>query len=205
MTPKPASKPIIAIDIDDVLALHAEAFVSYSNKKWRTNLKVGDYQDHWAEIWQVDEDETQRRLREYLNAGQFLRYKTVTDAEIVLKQLKKRFHLVILTARQKSLQKDTLDWVEKHFSDLFDNVYFAGVWDLPLEQAAKMDKTAVAKQINADYLIEDQLRYALPAAKAGITVLLFGDYPWNQTKELPQGVTRVKNWREVLEYFDAGG
>jgi 5'(3')-deoxyribonucleotidase len=197
-----ANKPVIAVDLDDVLAEHAQEFVNYSNKKWGTNLKVGDYQDHWAEIWNVDEAETQRRLRGYLDAGQFAKYKTVTNADKILTELKNRYKLVILTARQKSLQKDTLYWVKKHFTGIFDDVHFAGVWDLPMEQAVKMDKTAVAKQIGADYLIEDQPRYALPAARGGIKVLLFGDYPWNQMEKLPKGMVRVKDWQEVLEYFD---
>jgi len=200
--PKPANKPLIAIDVDDVLAVHAQEFVNYSNKKWGTNLKVGDYHDHWAEIWQVDWDETQRRLHGYLNAGQFAKYKTVNDADIALKKLKKRYKLAVLTARQQSLAEDTKAWIAKHFMDTFDEIHFAGVWDLSLKEAVNRDKTAVAQQIGAEYLIEDQLKYALPVAKAGIEVLLFGDYPWNQADRLPKGVTRVKNWQEVLEYFD---
>lgn len=200
--PKPASKPIIAVDVDDVLAIHAQEFVNYSNNRWGTNLEVGDYHDHWAEIWQVDWDETQRRLHEYLNAGQFAKYRSVNDADAVLKKLKSKYKLAVLTARQQSLAKDTLAWVEKHFSNTFDEVHFAGIWDLGLEEAVKRNKTAVAKQIGAKYLIEDQLKYALPVAEAGIKVLLFGDYPWNKLEKLPKNIIRVKNWQEVLEYFD---
>jgi hypothetical protein len=33
-------------------------------------------------------------------------------------------------------------------------------------------------------------------------VIAFGDYPWHDRGELPEGVVRAKNWKEVLEYFD---
>jgi uncharacterized HAD superfamily protein len=200
--PKPANKPIIAVDVDDVLAVHAQEFVNYSNRKWGTNLEVSDYHDHWAEIWQVDWDETQRRLREYLTAGQFAKYKTINNADVILKRLKSNYKLAVITARQQSLAEGTITWINKHFNDTFDEIHFAGVWDLGLEEAVKRNKTAVAQQIGAEYLIEDQLKYALPVAEAGIKVLLFGDYPWNQSDKLPAGVVRVKNWQEVLEYFD---
>jgi hypothetical protein len=30
---------------------------------------------------------------------------------------------------------------------------------------------------------------------------LFGDYTWNQADDLPNGITRVKDWAAVEEYF----
>ena len=37
-------------------------------------------------------------------------------------------------------------------------------------------------------------------------VLLFGEYAWNKTaddtKDLPSGVTRVKDWEQVLSVID---
>jgi hypothetical protein len=30
-------------------------------------------------------------------------------------------------------------------------------------------------------------------------VLLFGDYPWNQLKELPPSMKRVNDWDDVLK------
>lgn len=200
--PKPANKPVIAVDIDDVLAMNAQAFVDFSNKRWGTNLTVKDYSDHWHDLWQADDQETQRRIKEYVASGTFRKYLTVQDAREILNSLKKHYRLAVLTARQTSLQPETNAWLDKNFSDIFDEIHYAGIWDLPLEEAIKHNKTAVAQRIGAKYLIEDQLKYAIPAAKAGIKVLLFGDYKWNQLDRLPPNVTRVKNWQEVLEYFN---
>jgi len=44
--PSPANKPIIAVDIDDVLANLAQEIVDFSNKNWGTNLTIDDYNEH---------------------------------------------------------------------------------------------------------------------------------------------------------------
>lgn len=203
--PKPANKKTIAVDIDDVIAAHAAAFVGYSNKKWGTSLSVNDYTDHWSQLWSVDEKEMKNRIHDYHQHGAFSRYGTIHGSEEVLRKLKSNYKLAVLTARQRSLQEDTIDWITKNFSNIFDEIHFADIWNKPLEQAEKLNKTELAQQIDAEYLIEDQLKYALPAAEAGIKVLLFGDYPWNQVEELPERMIRVKNWQEVLQYFNEQG
>jgi uncharacterized HAD superfamily protein len=63
-------------------------------------------------------------------------------------------------------------------------------------------KSEVCIELGVSYLIDDNLTAVTQTSAFGIKALLFGDYPWNQAKELPEGVTRVKNWQEVLEYFD---
>jgi uncharacterized HAD superfamily protein len=63
-------------------------------------------------------------------------------------------------------------------------------------------KSEVCRELGVSYLIDDNLTAVKQTSAFGIEVLLFGDYPWNQIDELPRGVTRVKNWQEVLEYFD---
>lgn len=203
--PNPENKSTIAVDIDDVIAVHAPAFIEFSNQKWGTSLTVADYTDHWSQLWQVEEAEMKRRVEDYHAKGQFRKYDTVSDAFKTLKNLKTNYKLVVLTARQASLQEDTIEWISENFSDIFDEIHFADIWNKPLDQAVKQNKTSLAKQIGAEYLIEDQLKYALPAAEAGIKVLLFGDYPWNRTDQLPKSVTRVKNWHEVLKYFNEQG
>ncbi len=53
--------PIIAIDIDDVLADYAAGFVKFSNARWGLNLTIADYDEHWGNVWGVDVDEVRRR------------------------------------------------------------------------------------------------------------------------------------------------
>ena len=78
-------KKTIAIDIDDVLAANAENFVEFSNKKWGTHLRPDDYTEHWAELWDVDFDEVEKRRDIIVSEKVFLKHRWFEDAKKVLK------------------------------------------------------------------------------------------------------------------------
>lgn len=203
--PNPANKPIIAVDIDDVLAASAADFIKFSNKKWGTNLTIDDYDEHWAKMWQVDHKEEVRRSKVVHDEEVFLKFSHFPEARRVLEKLSKRYRLVIVTSRIRALKKGTLEWIEGSFGNLISEFHFAGIWDDIEKNSAekvKATKAEVVRQIGADYLIDDQPKHCFAAAGAGITSLLFGDYKWNRNIELPQGVVRAKNWKEIQEYFD---
>ncbi|OGL35477.1 hypothetical protein A3F65_00150 [Candidatus Saccharibacteria bacterium RIFCSPHIGHO2_12_FULL_47_16b] len=202
--PKPGSKQTIAVDLDDVLAANAEAFINFTNKRWNTNLTVDDFDEHWAKVWQVEHDEERKRALEFLKSGIVKKYRPFIEALPVLRRLGKDYNLVVLTSRVRLINKDTRAWLDKHFKGIFSQIHHAGIWDdwsKRSHEKIKFTKTDVANEIGADYLIDDQAKHCLAAAEAGIEALLFGDYSWNKLEKLPPKVTRVKNWQEVLEYF----
>jgi len=203
--PKPANKPVIAVDIDDVIAAHAPAFIAYTNEKWGTHLTINDYQDHWGEVWKVDFEEREKRAEEYHRTDYIGTYGVIGGASATLGKLRDKYKLVILTTRRRSIEQLTRDWIEKYYPGIFDDVVFAGFFDNPTRSSIHMTKGELAEQIGAGYLIDDQLKHCLAATEAGIKALLFGDYPWNQTDNLPEDITRVRNWQEVLEYFNEKG
>ncbi len=208
--PKTVNKPTIAVDIDDVLAANAQGFTDYSNKKWGTNLSPDDYDEHWAVVWGVDAHEAEKRAKHIHDNGSEIvsNFNHNAEAKPVLVQLSKGYKLVIVTSRRKSIQKDTFDWLDKHFSGIFDEVHFAGIWDdlnSDLKSRIKATKTDVLGQIGADYLIDDQPKHCFAAAEAGIEALVFGDYRWNRNIQLQSRMTKVKDWQAVLEYFDGEG
>lgn len=203
MTPKPASKPVIAIDVDEVLALNAPGFVDFSNRRWGTSLKPEDYHEHWAELWQVNEEESEKRAVEYHASGTIRDLEAISDAKQVLEKLSNSYKLVVLTSRRAIVEKDTRDWLATNFRGVFDEIHFAGIWDKVTKGRMNMTKASLLRELGADYFIDDQPRHCFAAAEAGIKVLLFGDYKWNHGLDLPKGVTWTKNWQEVLEYFDA--
>ena len=197
-------KEILAIDIDDVLAANAEGFVSFSNERWGTSLKPEDYDEHWAEVWRVDEEETEKRAVELVESGAVGRYKHIAEAESVLRKLHDKYTIHAVTSRRRTVEKETIAWIESHFSGMIDEISFAGFYDDPSQIHNNRAKTKadILKEIGASYLIDDQLKHCLGAAQIGIDTILFGDYKWNQTHEtLPVNVTRCKDWAEVDQYF----
>lgn len=197
------NKPIIAVDIDDVLAASVEGFIAFSNEHYGTRLTVDDYDEHWARMWKVDMAETERRAKDYHTSGLVRTYRAHDTAKDVLMSLQPRFSLVAMTSRQIFLEKDTREWIIQHYAGLFDDIQFAGIFDAPLHDGMlTLTKGELFARNDVRYVIDDQLKHCLAAAELGIETVLFGNYSWNQTDSLPALVTRCNDWPAVQEYFD---
>jgi uncharacterized HAD superfamily protein len=199
------SRKTIAFDIDDVLAANAEGFAAFSNERWGTNLKPGDYSEHWAEIWGINQEEADERREVVLTEKLFTSYRFFDEAMAVLKKLRKNYNLVVVTSRANRVQKDTLDWVKKEYGDIFLEIHFAKIWNdsgMPVSEKLKMTKAELCREIGADYLVDDQPKHCLAAAEAGIVAVLFGDYDWNRNIKLVKNMVRATDWPAVLEYFE---
>jgi len=201
------SKQIIAVDLDDVLASSAAGFVAYSNKIWGTNLTIEEYDEHWGEMWALDHEETKKRAHQIYESKMQGNFKKLDGAYDVLNDLAKNYSLVITTSRHRLVKDTTLEWLEKHYPGIFDEVHLAGIWDrgLHTDEAAKLTKAELCVKIGASLLIDDHPKHCIASAKAGVEALLFGDYRWNRHVKLTKGMTRVRGWTEVEEYFSGKG
>ena len=189
----------IAVDVDDVLAENAAGVVAFSNQRWGTNLTVDDYDEHWAKMWQVDNAEVERRTAEIVSTSLSAGYGHIGGALEVLERLAQHHHLMIATSRCLQVKGDTIAWIDEHFPGIFAStaVYFSGIWDELTNDSHRATKAELMTQINADVLIDDQLKHCQAVAAHGRNALLFGDYAWNQAATLPAGVVRCANWYEV--------
>lgn len=194
-------KPTIAVDIDDVIAAGALGFIQYTNDRFGMNLTIDDYDEHWQRVWKVDHEEVQKRAIEYHESGHISKHDIISGACDTLECLKKRFRLIVLTSRRSSIDKPTRDWIEKFYPGIFEDIVFSGIFDSDAEDAIHMTKGEIAKKLGVHYLIDDQPKHVLAASDMGIHGLLFGNYAWNKMETLPENVTRVVDWNEVLEFF----
>ncbi len=194
-------KKIIAVDLDDVVAANAEGFVKFSNDRWGTHLQPEDFHEDLISLWGVDHETVLQRIMEYCEAEIVREYGHFSEALPVLKRLKKNHSLLLVTSRRRLLKQATADWVQQYLPGIFDAIHHAGLFDDPNKNAHHLTKADILRKLNADYLIDDQLKHCEAAAKIGIPSVLFGDYKWNQADKLPKGVTRAKDWQAVAEYF----
>ncbi|OGL37287.1 hypothetical protein A3B63_01695 [Candidatus Saccharibacteria bacterium RIFCSPLOWO2_01_FULL_49_22] len=196
----PKAKPKIAVDIDEVLVPHFQDLIDWYNRKYGTKLTLTDNHPTDPEGWGTDDiSEAIRRVHGFFETPEFLGLKPFKEPFAVLKELSDRYNLVVVTARDTVLEKITRDWLDEHFVDLFKEAHFTARFSL---EGKSQTKTSVCLSIGAEYLVDDALDHCIDAAEHGIKALLFGDYPWNQASYLPPDVTRVKNWQEVLDYFE---
>jgi uncharacterized HAD superfamily protein len=196
-------KPIIAIDIDDVLAAEAAFVIAYSNQHWNHRLTVDDYQEFWEAMWSVDHDEAERRSIELHAPGVEGSYEPLAGACAALERLRERFNLAVVTSRREMVRQETLDWLDRQIGkDVFSQVVFTGIWDTGVVGAHQLTKTEILRSFGVSYLVDDQLKHCRAAAESGVRAVLFGNYPWNQADSLPDGVVRCADWAAVEEYFD---
>lgn len=98
-----------------------------------------------------------------------------------------RIHFV--TAREEKMRETSIEWLERH--------------QMPMDSISLLGshyKVAKARELNSDLFIEDCYNNALQLAQAGFEVLLI-DCSYNKGP-LPQNVTRVKTWSEILTIAD---
>lgn len=198
--PNPGNKPVIAVDIDDVLVPHVQDLIAWHNREYGTKMNIGDYRSQDPSDWGAETIQIAiKRVQRFFDTPDFLESTPLKQAYEVLSALSTSYDLIIITARDNIIEDVTRDWLNRHFVEIFKEVHFTARFNLNGDKKSKAD---IALNAKATYLIDDSLENILGTAEVGLKFLLFGDYPWNRSEELPKGVTRVKNWQEVLEYFE---
>lgn len=195
-------KPIIAVDIDDVLSKTAQTIIDYGNERWGHTNTLEDFNEHLQEMWQVNPEESHRRWEEFMDSGNIENYPVIPEAKEALKKLSKNYKLIAVTARRDSLLGITKEWLDTNYPGIITEIVGAGIYGAGKTDAHVLTKAEILQQLGVDYLIDDQPKHCIGAAGVGVRAVLYGGYPWNRSVEIPSGVTRCDTWQAVLEYFD---
>jgi hypothetical protein len=196
-------KPIIAVDIDNVLAKTAETFAEYSNRTWATAITPSDFGEDFTRVWGVSYEVALLRLNQIYSAGVFADIPAMEAALAVLQHLRRQYRLVIVTSRRKSIAGLTREWVNTSFPGCFEDIYFSGIYDGDLNDLSllRMTKGEVLQNIGAAYLIDDEPKHCFAADSVGVKSLLF-QMRASGIDQLPATITPVGGWEEVKRYFD---
>lgn len=192
---------IIAVDVDDVIAISAQGFVEFSNKAWGTRLTVEDYDERWAKMWGVDHHEGVRRADAIYKSTIFDDFAHFEESKDALIKLSKKYKLIVTTSRAKQARETTEKWIEKKFPNIFSEIHLTGFYDEIKEDSHTHTKANICKELGVEWLIDDHPKHCFACAKVGVKSLMFGDYSWNRHVKLKEGITRVKDWEAVGEYF----
>lgn len=196
------TREIIAVDVDEVLFPMVESFLRYHNPQYGTDHRFEDFFSYdWEHTLGVPQEETVRRVYEYL-ASDYSHVETVQGSQEAVVALAKDYELVVITARHPQFETTTVDWLHDRFEKVFKEVVcigYAPVMEKPITKAE------ICHDLGAVAMIDDSLTHISHCADAGIEGILFGDYPWNQVRKLPDGVVRCNDWPAVLEHLRARG
>lgn len=198
-----SARPLIAIDIDDVVSDSLEATRAWANARAGLDLQPEHYsveEDYWHyynRIWLT------HGAGDVLNYNDFLdgmvedqaHIPLLAGAEYAIKQLSNQYDIVFLTARPSYLETSTRQWLTQVFGPDVP-VYFS---NNPFNETAGKTKGEMCKELGAWLLIDDNADNCRSVLEQGLEAMLFGTYGWQ--RDIPQGVTKCADWPEVVEYL----
>ncbi|KAI3447263.1 hypothetical protein Pfo_003928, partial [Paulownia fortunei] len=194
-------KIMVAVDVDEVLGNFVSALNQFIADRYSLNHSISEYHVYeFFKIWNCSRDEADIRVHEFFKTHYFKKgIYPIPGAQKALQKLSKSCNLSIVTSRQNAIKDHTIEWIEKHYPGLFQEIHFGNHFALDGQSRPKSD---ICKSLGAKVLIDDNPRYAIECAEVGIKVLLFdyeNSYPWCKTEYICQHplVTKVHNWEEV--------
>lgn len=192
------AKPVLAVDVDEVLYPFMPMFIKHHNQHYGTNTSLEQLTSYvLEENFVMAEDQKIERIDRFVANGGFTAGVPLEQSQDALRALTQRYDVVVVTSRWQDWEQDTLAWLQRHYPDVFKGIHFAN--SITWNRGDKHNKAAICQRLGAVAFIDDSLDNVQEVAATGIPSLLFGDYPWNQADELPENVQRVKDWNEVLE------
>lgn len=190
-------KPVLAVDVDDVLYPLVPLYAKYHNEHHGTSLTPADFNEYIFEnVTKVSPEEYAKRFRHFGSLGGFEEQRFVESSQAAVEQLSGQYQLVVITSRWPDWEQETIGWLKRYFPETFRKVHFANSYT---QRDRNVTKADICQDIGAQILIDDSLSTLTDCASKGIRGLLFGDYAWNKASQLPSGVQRVQNWNEVVE------
>jgi len=146
------------------------------------------YYYYWKNPYWGTPDETFAKVDVFYSTARLHTARPVPGAREGVQALRDMgYRLIIVTARLTRTHKDSWQWVDRNFPDLFDSVICTGQFEDAAgksghELVTKLTKQEVCLDLGAKLLIDDSLENALLCASHNppTPVLLFGDYEWNK-------------------------
>lgn len=202
------SKPVVALDLDEVLGAFLPALIRFHNDKYGTEYKLDDFFSYrFCDVWGGTNEETLDKIFEFFKTDYFLKdLKPIPGAHDVLQEFKDKFDFVVVTSRQHEITEETRHWLDQHFHGIISRAEFGNHWakdapDPEDDHHSKRSKKEMCQEVGAILLIDDNMSYCKEVSQElGIPAVLFGDYGWNQG-DVPSKVTRLPDWQAVRQYL----
>lgn len=169
------------------------------------------YLDSFCDLWGGTNSEAVHKVHEFFKTSFFQDIKPIKGAKEVLEKYIDRFEFHIVTSRQHLIEKETRQFIETHYPNIFKELHFGNHYALDSpdpdeDHHTKRSKPEMCEYIKAIALVDDSMSYAQQCSEKlgpkGFRVCLFGDYPWNRG-DVPKYSERCNTWKEVDKFLNS--
>ena len=172
-------RPVVAVDVDEVLGRFALQLCAFHNGTYGTSLTPENFCCYnFHEVWGGTREEADTKVRMFLSSPYFLKGNSgrgipiIEGAAEVLRKNSQRFELHVVTSRQHVIEEHTRAWIDAYYPGIFEELHFGNHFSDEGEVRSKSD---LCHSIGAVAIIDDNLIYATECAAAGIRTFLFGE------------------------------
>lgn len=183
----------LGIDFDDILFDFNHKYCEFQKERYGTNLCFDDiFTYDMCMVWKVDTEEAIRRVNEFISSYSHDEVSPISGSVETIKELRNHYELHLITSREEKFHDKTLNWLNRHFPNIFNKIHFTNSFG---DNKKKRMKSEVCIENGIKLMIEDAPVHANDLAERGIKVLL-PDKPWNRVETHPL-VRRVIDWDEI--------
>lgn len=192
---------VIAVDCDDVLVPTLGRTVEFYNRQYGTNIQLKDfYTPVSMEIWGTDSEQVAvDRVGEFIRSDEFALTPPDQDTITSVAKLATVHELHLVTGRASDLETVTEAMLDKYFPGCFTSIEHTNYF----HHSKSRSKGEVCQQIGADVLVDDHIVHGESVLSHGVErVIVFGNYPWNASDKLVQGMIRCNDWSAVEQEIE---
>ncbi|CAI9098424.1 OLC1v1035068C1 [Oldenlandia corymbosa var. corymbosa] len=134
-------KFMVAVDVDEVLGNFVSALNQFIAARYELKHSVSEYHVYeFFKIWNCSRDEADLRVHEFFKTPYFKKgIYPIPGAKQALQKLSRFYDLSIVTSRQNVIKDHTIEWIEKHFPGLFQEIHFGNHFALDGKSRPKSD------------------------------------------------------------------
>ena len=177
-------KPILGVDIDNVLAQSDACLRAMIRRHFRIDLDEQDITQYDYSAYGLTEIQLTEIFQSF-NTSHCRTLKVIPGAKAALTLLTPRFEIVLVTSRNPASKEGTEYWLRRK--------------GLPYDQLHFNDEKH-ALGIPYQAFVEDRHEHAHRIAATGAKVFLM-TRPWNAQPLAHPNVQRVQTWREILTHL----
>lgn len=122
----PFVKPLVAVDLDEVLGAFVEALAQWHNTVFGTKLTTADFRSyHFSDVWGGTTEEAVAKVRDFYASNEFTGLSPLAAAFETLRQHSTFLRFAVVTSRQHVVADKTRAWLDRHFPGIFETIVFA--------------------------------------------------------------------------------